>query len=74
MRVFSKSALDNALAARSMSPSELARRMGISEVEVSRWRTGRTVPRAASVRRMADALGEVPVLAVDLMSDPESAP
>ena len=53
--------LEAALSKARMRPSELARKAGVSDSVLSRWRRGESVPDVPNLRRLSRAL-EVPLL------------
>ena len=42
---------------RYLSQAELAERVGVTEVTIHSWETGKRVPRLGNLRRLAEALG-----------------
>ncbi|MDP9371833.1 MAG: helix-turn-helix domain-containing protein [Chloroflexota bacterium] len=52
---------------RGFSQAELARAMGVTDAQVSRWRRGQTVPTVRSLQRLADTLG-VPRATLDRLA------
>lgn len=43
--------------ARGLTPAEMARRLDVSEAQVSRWRSGKGVPALASLERISQVFG-----------------
>ena len=48
--------LEATMRSRGLSQAQLARRMGVAETQVSRWRRGLAVPTVHSLQRLADTL------------------
>ncbi|EEO27560.1 helix-turn-helix domain-containing protein [Oxalobacter paraformigenes] len=53
-----------------ISQSELARKIGVTPQAVQKWEKAKTVPRGATLRKLADALGVSPAYIQFGISDP----